>query len=338
MQDLLVDALLTKAAALGHIGRDFEATVLAEGALRIATDRGLVLQELRAMNNVVVQRIDQDPWRAYELGLESIERARRYGIRPTVIFAVLNTSEIALRLGEWEVAEAALEPAFSLDLDPSDRDIINLSMALVRLHRGEPDPSLAELRGRPTEGYGPLKYGLADAAMIEAQFTGDYATAYRVAMENAAVDNLNAPSMYQRATRAALWMGNLDLARESQAAFRAVGRTAALPAAQLIAGDAGVLAAEGRRAEALEGYRNAFQRYRDLRASFDGALVQLDAARLLGIGTPEGAAAAADARAVFERIGARPWLDVLAQFTAAAGPASVRAVDRSGAPTEASRA
>jgi hypothetical protein len=48
--------------------------------------------------------------------------------------------------------------------------------------------------------------------------------------------------------------------------------------------------------------------------AFDGALVRLDAARLLGIGSPEGAAAAEEAEAVFERLDAQPYLRILGEL------------------------
>jgi hypothetical protein len=84
---------------------------------------------------------------------------------------------------------------------------------------------------------------------------------------------------------------------------------APFPAAQLLAIEAGALALEGRRDEAVERYQEAARRYREMRLAFDGAVIRLDAARVLGIGTPEGRAAADEARSVFERLAARRLIE-----------------------------
>ena len=313
MLELTVDALITKASAMGYVGRYFEGIALIDGALAMATDRGLVAQQMRALVNAVVTRIDEDPWGAYELGLESISQARRFGVRPALVFCVLNTSEIAQRVGEWDRADTAIESLLSLDLDPSDH-LLTLSRAgALAVCRGNlDDPRLVEfLHSAPAHEDRAVALNHADVTMVQTFLSGDFATAYGIAVEQARTDVLNAPSSFERASRAALWMGDLGAARTVVTEFRALGRSAAFPAAELATAEAAVLALEGRRAEALERYRDAFRRYRDLRLAFDGAVVQLDAAKALGVHTPEGASAAAEARAVFERLGARPYLEML---------------------------
>jgi hypothetical protein len=106
-------------------------------------------------------------------------------------------------------------------------------------------------------------------------------------------------------------MGDVDAARVVVREFQELGRSAAFPVAELVATEASLLALEGRRAEAVEQYRDAFRRYRDLKLSFDGAVIGLDAAKALGVDTPEGASAAAEAREVFERLGAQPFLEIM---------------------------
>ena len=326
LEELFVDALLTKAGGIAQLGRDLEATILIEGALRMATERGLIDQQMRAMVNVVVGALDQDPLRAFELGLDSIDQARRYGNRPTMVFAVLNTSEIAIRLGEWSAAEAAMESILSLDLDTGDRAIVLLTAAILALHRGQPDDDrLAEFR-RYAQGvsHGPTALGALDLAMVETQIGGDYATAFRLANGIAKEDALNAPSSYERAGRAALWMRDLRAAQQVAEDFRALRRVTAFPAAQLGAVEAGVLALEGRRDEAVGQYRDVLRRYREMRLEFDGALIRLDAVALLGADSPEGRAIGQEARLVFERLQARPYLEILDTLAGAAGKAAGR--------------
>jgi len=292
----------------------------------MATEDGLVAQQLRAMVNATVTRIDEDPWAAYELGFESINRARRFGVRPMLVFSVLNTSEIALRLGEWDRADAAIDSVLALDLDPSDRFLVLSRAGALALCRGQrDDPRLVQFReaARPQADH-LMDLNMADLAMVEAFLDGDYPTAHRIAVDQARIDVLNGPSCLERAGRAALWMGDLEAARAVVREFHALGRSAAFPAAELAAIEAGVLALEGRREDALDRYRDVFRRYRDLRLTFDGAVVKLDAVRLLGIDTPEGASAAAEAREVFERLGARPYLECLDQLAAEIGSSRAR--------------
>jgi tetratricopeptide (TPR) repeat protein len=320
LEDLFLDALLTKSAALSHMGRDLEGAVLIEGALRRAQERGLISVQMRAMTNAVVQRIDEDPRRAFELGLEHIEYALRYGVRPALVFAVLNTGEIAVRIGEWERADAAISEALALDLDASDRGIVLVPAAMLAVHRGRPDDERYREFFAQAErlGEGPVLQAVDDVRAMEAQLTGAYEEALRLNLVVATSDDLNAPTAYERAGRAALWLGDARRLREIHVAFAALGRAAPLPAAQLLAVEAGALALEGRRDEAAELYREVARRYRDMRVVHDWAHIRLDAARALGTPTPEGAAAAQDAKGVFERLGAAAWLAVLEKLTTGA--------------------
>ena len=325
LMETFVDALITKAGALGQLGRDLEAIVLMEGALRMATELGLLEQQMRALNNVVVQKIEQDPWGSFELGLQAIEQSRRFGHRPTVIFSMLNATEVGVRLGEWDAVDAVTEEVLALDLDPRDRAVVLVSVSVLAVYRGHPnDERLAEVRDYTHDAAGQMEGAAADIEMIEAHLRGDYATVFRVGNERAAVDDLNAPTAFERAGRAALWAGDLDGARAVAREFAALGRVAALPALQLAGLEAGILAGEGRRAEALERYRDVLRRFRDLRLEFDGAVFRLDAVRLVGADTPETETFAAEARAVFERLDARPFLEILDGLTHAPGPAAGR--------------
>jgi tetratricopeptide (TPR) repeat protein len=293
----------------------------------MATERGLVAQQMRALTNAVVQRIDEDPWRAFELGAESIEQAVRYGVRPAVVYAVLNWAEIALRVGEWDRAGAEIDRALSLDLEASDRMILLYSAAILALFRGRRDDD----RYLEFESYaaghveGLLAGQVADLTMVRGQLDGAYAAVVDTGIEQAESDELNAPSSYERAARAALWMGDGERARAIERAFAALGRSAPFPAAQLLAVQAGLAAIDGRRDEALDRYREALRRYRDLRLAFDGALVGLDAARLLGANTPEGAAALQEARTTFERLDARPLVEAADGLLSVSGRARLGA-------------
>jgi hypothetical protein len=64
----------------------------------------------------------------------------------------------------------------------------------------------------------------------------------------------------------------------------------------------------GRRVEATAAFIDALRRWRDLGVAFDASLCTLSMVSLLGAAEPETRAAANEARAVFERLGAVPLL------------------------------
>ncbi|HVA86920.1 MAG TPA: hypothetical protein VNF73_11475 [Candidatus Saccharimonadales bacterium] len=74
---------------------------------------------------------------------------------------------------------------------------------------------------------------------------------------------------------------------------------------------AGIAALEGRRDEALAGFRDACRRYRELGADFPFAWIVLDALILLGPEEPAIRDQADEARAIFERVRAVPYLEWL---------------------------
>jgi hypothetical protein len=82
---------------------------------------------------------------------------------------------------------------------------------------------------------------------------------------------------------------------------------------------AGIAARQGRIDDAVAGYRAALAIYREMGLRFDLAMAGLDMAAFLGPDTPAVKAAAAEARAIFADLGARPVIARLDRLMAAAG-------------------
>jgi hypothetical protein len=82
-------------------------------------------------------------------------------------------------------------------------------------------------------------------------------------------------------------------------------------AADRIAARAGVAALEGRLDAAIAGYREALSRHRSIGADFNVAQLALDFVMLVGGDHPATRDVAAEARAIFERVKARPYLERL---------------------------
>jgi hypothetical protein len=85
--------------------------------------------------------------------------------------------------------------------------------------------------------------------------------------------------------------------------------------------EAGILALEGRAAEALALYRETLRGWRGLKLAWDEALTVVDMATFLGPDEPEVRTAAEWARDTLARLGAQPYLDRL-ELALAGKPAS----------------
>jgi hypothetical protein len=242
---------------------------------------------------------------------------------------VLNAAELAIRTGAWDAGVRMLEDTLALEPDLADRLVLLAQLSMIAVLRGSTDdPHLREFEAASADVPPALERLInADLEIVGAQLRGDYETALRTATEGAAGDELNAPALYERAARAALWLGDARRLSEVAALFRGIGRAAPTPAAQLAAVEAAEAALLGRRDEAAEQYRDVMRRYEALGLHFDHALVALDAARALGPGNVVGAAAIEDARATFVRLGA---LAVLAFADSLAGGGAMRAEQSSG--------
>lgn len=121
-----------------------------------------------------------------------------------------------------------------------------------------------------------------------------------------------APAHLPDALRAALWQRDQDGVRVAADRLDADPDTSACIQANRLAARAGIAALEGRRDDTVTAYGEALRRFRALGLDFELARTALDLVLLVGPDTPEAVAAANEARAIFERLGARPYLDRLA--------------------------
>jgi hypothetical protein len=106
-----------------------------------------------------------------------------------------------------------------------------------------------------------------------------------------------------------VWLGDAERVRHALADME-VFRGRRLDMARLTA-SAGLAAMEGRTEEAADGYARAAEAVREMESPLDLALSQLDRVITLGTNDVDGKAAAEEARSVFERLGATPFLQRL---------------------------
>ena len=151
-------------------------------------------------------------------------------------------------------------------------------------------------------------------ALARGEFTVALDLARRAYTINLAPDG-TAP---QTAIRAASWLGDTASVAESLGVLE--GNPGRVTAAIRREGQAALAALQGRRGEALADFLDAIRRWRELGLEFEAAVCGLSLVTMLGPSDPEARTAAADAGAVFERLGAQPLLTLLEKAMRAAPP------------------
>jgi class 3 adenylate cyclase/tetratricopeptide (TPR) repeat protein len=319
VSEVLSQALNTKGSLAAGAGRLNEGRILLEGALAIALEHDLHPAALRAYNNLawvleMHDRLDA----SYALNEQALAHARRVGDRGQEILFGGDGVYFLYLVGKWDEAIARAEEfeevAATARAQLGPRDVI-----LVHIHRGRPDVARAwwtrvTTEGRPEDPQGDAAARAHEAQILRAEgnpraalsladdvFSGGrgqlslnhqhvkLATAELLECALALGDTAKAEEVLE--VLDGLQPGELTpLYRGLRARFR--GRLTTGPAA----------AAHFREAEEV---------YESLGAPFFLAVTQLEHAESLEAQGPSGEAEAlrAAARAVFERLGATPWLE-----------------------------
>jgi class 3 adenylate cyclase/tetratricopeptide (TPR) repeat protein len=334
---IIAETFNNKGSSLGYLGRQREAIALLTAAVDLAQIGGHVKAEIRARNNLA--STSDDARRALEMLDRGLELSRRVGDRSMANWAVTSRLYVTYLLAEgWDegLAEAEIDLAevrARSATSPLD-EIRSLSIqGLIRVARGDPtDATLADLTGlaeRTSDSFGMTAIHLlrGDRAFIR----GDYAEASREMLD--ASSNPNVSDLgFGRALRAALWSRDVAKAREIADRLDANPSSVASMMATRISARAGIAALDGRADDSVAGYRDALARFRAVNHDFDLACTALDFVLLVGPENSSALAAAEEAKAIFERVGARPYLE---RLEAAIGrPAVIGRVTRPDAVTE----
>jgi len=164
------------------------------------------------------------------------------------------------------------------------------------------------------------------AAAVD-QGAGRYADAWDQWMLAATVDAFNAGPSYGWAILLAALLRDERRARSAMDGLRSTGSHAPVTKLWLSIGEATLDALAGRDRESLAGFRECLATAQALGLVWSRAQLGTAMAGLLDPALPDVRAAVDDARATYERLGARPWLE-RTDAILAVDPASGRRPDR----------
>jgi class 3 adenylate cyclase len=315
-----LDLLPETAAGLARLSgtlyradRPREALIILRGTHELAVANGLVDVDRDTRTSLTFFEQFADPVAGLAMAREGLEIAGRRGSMVYGFVMVGNAVSCAIRVGEWAWASALLDEwlaneitgAFYLELYV-DRAV------LTALAGGDPSDDLAEAERlvttvKDTQYTSYCHWGRAWAALTDGRLTD----ARQQAEAAARVTNYFIPISLPLGVRAALWAGDAEAAKLVAAQLDAsVIRGQAIDLDRVTL-RAGIAAIEGRRPDAIAGYREALRGWRGLGLAFDEAMATLDMAIVLAPSEREMAEAPEAirvARETLTRLGAEPFL------------------------------
>jgi len=324
---IIAETFNNKGSSLSYLGRQLEGIALLKAAVELAHQRGFVAAEIRALSNLAASS-DDDVRFARETLQHAVSLGRRVGNRSLSTWAAVSRLYVTFFAAEgWDEALAEAEQDLAdvrtgVLASPLD-EIRSLSIqSMMRVARGEATDAdlvrLESLADQTSDAFGAAAVHLlrGDRALL----AGEYADACRELLMGSGEPNLG-QTLLARAVRAALWGADRLMAHEIADRLDAHPSSSASATASRMAARAGIAALEGHRDEAIAGYRDALERHRAIGEDFEVACVALDFVRFVGPDESAARAAAEEARAIFERVRARPWLQRLdAALARPAGP------------------
>jgi hypothetical protein len=299
--------------ALYRADRPREALIILRGTHELAVANGLVDVDRDTRTSLTFFEQFADPVAGLAMAREGLEIAGRRGSMVYGFIMVGNAVSCAIRVGEWAWASALLDEWLANEITGTFYLELYVDRAvLTALGGGDPSDDLAEAERLVTTVKDPQYTSYCHWGRAWAALTGGRLADARQEAEAAAhVTNYFVPISLPLAARAALWAGDVKeanaLAGEIDASVMR-GQAIALDRVTL---RAGISALEGRRADAVAGYREALRGWRQLDLAFDEAMGALDMAILLAPTEREMAEAPAiieAARETLARLGARPLL------------------------------
>ena len=309
---VLAETLNNKGSSLAYLGRNVEGEALLRAAAEVAHEGGFVNAEVRALSNLSA-RNDQ-PEVSRQWAAQARELAVRIGNR-----SMANWTTEIIRFSDYLLAERweqAMDPrgydddpTVPIEMSPLD-EVRTLALSgLVRAARGLPVDEaivrLGELATRTTDAFAGLAVDLLRCE--ERLARGDYPAAARSAFGASTEPNVGTQFL-GTAAHAALWGGDIAIARQALASLEAHPASDAIAASDRLALRATIATLDGRPDEALPAFRESLALLRSHGGSWNVARRLLDFLVAFGPDDPLARDWADEARATFERVAAEPYL------------------------------
>ena len=322
LPEVLSQALNTRGLILTSEGRFEESIALLRRSLEIALEHDLSAAALRAYNNIAANASMQDRYaEVIGRGNEMHELARRVGDRLWEINAYIGSLEEMALLGSWDEAMARAAEFRDTEL-PESLQASLLSLTPIYLWRGETEPArqlLGQFAHLSTSGDAQSRsiYRCFEAWLLLSEGRPDDALA--AAEEAFASREEFGPQSPQvknglvGALEAAFELKDVDKVDELLGFIGALrpGELTPFVQAHGTRFAARFVALRGESAGVEEGFGAAMETFRELSMPFHVAMTQLELGEwLVSQGRSESALQLLeDAREVFTRLRARPWLE-----------------------------
>ncbi len=322
---VMAELLPSKAFALFDLDRPQEAMAVAYGAVSYAQRVGAGRSERRARMMLSSVLAGEDPRAALEVCRIGMERSLAIGDTVSATFLFSNGAQLAVALGDWLWVDAI---SGELDLGIGNTNTGSLWAAgpliSLRMYRGDLAGAAADLEEHRTRiGERSDRQTISLAATMEFELemlrgNADEAVGPAVESVAGAIGSQLAEHVLN-VGRVGIWARDATVLLEMIATVRRLhpGR---LDSARTDALEAAADAIAGDRLSAIERYDEAIATLKDLGVEFEVARSQLDRVIVMP-DAPGTETAAAEARATFERLGARPFLERLDAAMAAGPPA-----------------
>ena len=312
----IATALMFRSSGLYRQDRVREATILLRGTHELAVANGLV--EVHRGSRTLLTFYEQfgDPVAGLAIARDGLELAARQGSARYGFHMVGNGVICAIRTGDWEWADALLDDWLSNEVTGYVYLELFVDRAIMTaLRGGDPSADIAEA-DRLEAGVEDKQYAsyVLWARAWASLCSGRLDEAGRQAIAAVGTSSYFGPLCLPLAARAALWAGDLSGAADVVGQLETLvyrGQALALDIATL---RAGVATLEGRRTDAIAGYREVLRGWRGAGWSSTRPSTILDMALLLRPSEremPEASAAIDEAAATLTRLGARPFLERL---------------------------
>jgi class 3 adenylate cyclase/tetratricopeptide (TPR) repeat protein len=318
---LVVDALNTRATALGNLGRPKESVALLEGAIRLAEAYDLPRGLIRALNNLAVVQQPDDVHASDATATRMYEYALRVGDTGRILNGIADVAVAELNNGDLDRAAATLDATDPDQLNDLYRAWHGVWRSAIEAFRGDP-AALDELAGHLAfwdDSTDPQVVGiLAGLRVWEYNWRGDYQRAY----QHSLTSDFDPPFPYRLhgALHAAAWLRDADrvtATREELAARPSRGRR--VKGLRLFAE-----AAERALADDIDAagplFDQAITLWQESATGLEAVLLQATCAKLIGQDHPVGRSAAAAADEWISTNGYGLFVDLLAQGLPAARP------------------